>query len=142
MIYDSKPVSNFKLLQVLTTNNSNSTNYQFPDQPELRDRKVEKISMYNTSLIGTTPNNITPVSQTITTQCFLVLYVNEREDIKIPLSSLVNTIGLAGGALYSSVNGYIPLDDIKIVWSKSYIKNPKGTVITGNQGFIFGVFYK
>jgi hypothetical protein len=142
MIYDNNPVSNFKLVQVLTTNNSNSTNYQFPDQPELRDRKIEKISFFDLSLIGTTPNNVIPVTQAISKECFLVLYVNEREDIKIPLTTLISSIGNAGAALYSSVNGYIPLNDIKIVWSKSYIKNPKGTAITGNRGFIFGVFYK
>lgn len=142
MFYDNKAVKNFKLVQVQTSSNTGGTKYIFPDQPELRNRAIEKITTYPNEIVGNTPNNATPVGQSITTACYLVLYVNEREDIKIPLTSLVSSIGLPTGALYANVNGYVPLNDIKVIWSKSYVACPSGLAIAGNRSFIFGVFYK
>jgi hypothetical protein len=140
MLYDSKPVRYFTLVQLYTRTSGNTTNYKFPDQPELRGKSIEKIVTYNELQVPRTPDNNVVINLADISGAYLVLYVNEREDIKISLTHLVCS-SVSSGATFTSNNGYLPLKDIKVEWSKSYVKVPSGIPIV-NDSFIFGVFYK
>lgn len=139
MLYDSKKVSKYALAQIPI--NSNSTKYTFPDQPQLRGKKIQKIVCYYDVLCPKSPDNIALVKPGALIEGFLVLYVDEREDIKIPLYHLVTQTNITETAYYTN-NGYIPLNDLKIVWEKSYVLCPAGYTLTAAQEvFVFGVFY-
>lgn len=140
MFYDNKRVENFSLVTIPI--NAAGTNFTFPDQPNLRGKKVQKIAAYMADQYPTSPENIPLVDVNAMERCFLVLYVNEREDIKIPLSHLFTTSSTTGLAWVNN-NGYIPLADLNIMWSKSYIKAPTTYTPTNPQEvFMLGVFYK
>jgi hypothetical protein len=141
MFFDTKAVSYFTLVQINTAAGAATTNYQFPDQPELRGRKIQKIVAYNDQQVPSTPNNIPVVTLANLSESYLVLYVNEREDIKMSLTHLVSSTS-STGATFATNNGYLPLNDLNIIWSKSYVKVPSGNLITGGASFIFGVFYR
>jgi hypothetical protein len=142
MIFDNKRITNYSLVSIPVPAAGAYSNFNFPDQPQLRGRKIEKISLYTAAQIAVSPDGMNVTTGVICEQCWLVLYINGREDIKLPLLSLINLTSNSVSA-YVNANGYIPLNDVQIIWEKSYIKAP-GTVgfLTGNNAFIMGVFYK
>lgn len=142
MFFDSKPIKNYALVQVPTLSGTGGSFFTIPDQPELRGRQVEKIVAYNNEMVSATPSGQNVVTVANVNAAYLVLYVNEREDIKISLVHLISSNN-ASGTIYGSNNGYIPFANLNIVWSKSYVKVPNGTIVpAANQAFLFGVFYK
>lgn len=140
MFFDNKRVSKFSLAQIATK--ANGTKFYFPDQPQLRGKKIQKISCYFYGLYLRNPDNIQLVQSTALRDGFFIGYVNGREDIKIPLYHLVTQTGLSGDTFYTN-NGYIPLFELPIVWEKSYVLIPNGYTLTAAQEvFMFGVFYQ
>ena len=140
MFFDSKRVSKFSLAQIAI--NSPGTKFYFPDQPQLRGKKMQKIVCYFDALYPKNPDNITVIDQNAMLNGFLILYVNGRDDIKIPLYHLVTQTqpGIAGS--FFTNNGYIPLADLPIVWEKSYVLVPSiYTPVAPQETFMFGVFY-
>ena len=141
MNYDKKGINRYEYVEIdITSTPAIGQQYYFPDLPQLRDAKIEKISSYISSFMTKTVNNYTPISSTDLMTVFLVLNINDKENIKMPLSNFVN-IGnpSSAGALYNS-NGYIPLNNVVVRWSKSYIKfvgSPSASIF----GVPIGVFY-
>lgn len=140
MLYDSKRLNKFSLAQIAF--NAAGTKFYFPDQPQLRGKRIQKISAYNYNLMLRNPDGIPPVQVSAFTNSFLILYVNGREDIKIPLYNLTTQTGVNPGTFYTN-NGYIPLFDLPIVWEKSYVLCPTTYTPTAPQeAWVFGVFFQ
>lgn len=144
MFFDNKRVSNFSLVTISIT--AAGTKWYFPDQPQLRGKKIQKISVYGDLLLTKSPDNVTIVTQSVLSKAFLIAYVNGREDIKIPLIHLSSNTGnmtVGGPAIMQNTNGYIPLYELPIVWEKSYIQAPTTYTPTAAQEvFMLGVFYQ
>jgi len=139
MFYDNKRVSKFSLAQIAI--NATGSKFYFPDQPQLRGKKIQKISCYFTELYQKSPDNIQLIQGVAINEGFLILYVNGRDDIKMPLFHLVTQTSTNPGTFYTN-NGYIPLFDLPIVWEKSYVLIPNSYALTAPQeAFMFGVFY-
>jgi hypothetical protein len=141
MFYDNKRVSNYSLVSIPVATAGTYLNFNFPDQPQLRGRKVERIVNYNQSQVPTSPDGQAVIPAASVQQCYLVLYINGREDIKISLVHL-STLASNTGAVLINNNGYIPLQDVNIIWEKSYVKAPRGIAVAANSAICFGVFYK
>jgi hypothetical protein len=140
MLFDNKRLSKFALAQIQI--NATGTKFYFPDQPNLRGKKIQKITAYFYGLYLKNPDNIALVQSQALRDGFLIAYVNGREDIKIPLYHLVTQTGLSGDTFYTN-NGYIPLFELPIVWEKSYVLVPNSYALTAAQEvFMFGVFYQ
>jgi|688.fasta_scaffold137772_1 hypothetical protein len=140
MFFDSKRVSKFSLAQIAI--NSPGTKFYFPDQPQLRGKKMQKIVCYFDVLYPKNPDNITVIDQNAMLNGFLILYVNGRDDIKMPLYHLVTQTQPGIGGSFFTNNGYIPLSDLPIVWEKSYVLVPSiYTPVAPQETFMFGVFY-
>lgn len=139
MLYDSKRLSKFSLAQIPI--NAAGTKFYFPDQPNLRGKKIQKITAYHNNLYPKTPDGINIVDVTSFYIGFLVLYVNGREDLKIPLYHLTTQTSTFSDVYFTN-NGYIPLFDLPIVWEKSYILCPTTYTPTGQEAWQFGVFYQ
>jgi hypothetical protein len=118
------------------------TKFYFPDQPQLRGKKIEKVSAYFNGLYPVNPDNVNVINANALYNGFLILYVNNREDIKIPLYHLVTQTASASSDTYFSNNGYIPFNELPIVWEKSYVLVPSGYTSATQEAFMFGVFYK
>jgi len=123
------------------------TQFNFPDQPDLRDAKIDAISVYYGQMLPLTPLGANVPGYDDLRKLYLVLYVSEVEFIKIPLTHLVTQMAPNVGGFTSASginsNGYLPLGGIKAIWSKSYIKALGGNYYPGaNYNFMFGVFYK
>lgn len=141
MFFDNKRISNFSLVEIPVQTAGTYLNFNFPDQPQLRGKKVEKIAFYGEAQLNFSPNGGAAVTNANLQKCWLVLYINGREDIKIPVISLINITSNTAGTFVNN-NGYIPLNDVNIIWEKSYVKAPIGATVPANTSFMFGVFYK
>jgi len=139
MLYDNKKVSKFCLAQIPI--NQNGTRFNFPDQPQLRGKRVQYVTAYFNNLYPLNPDGIALVQSSAILEGFLILYVNGRDDIKMPLYHLV-TQSNAMSQSYFTNNGYLPIANLPIVWEKSYVLVPNGYSLTALQEvFMFGVFY-
>lgn len=140
MLFDNKRVQKFSLAQIAL--NAAGTKFYFPDQPQLRKKKIQKVTCYFDLLYAKNPDNIPLINQNAMTDGFLVLYVNGRDDIKIPLFNLVTQTQPGSAGSFFTNNGYIPLFDLPIVWEKSYVIVPSiYTPTFPQETFMFGVFY-
>jgi len=140
MYYDSKRVSKFSLVSISVTAVGNK--WYFPDQPQLRGKKIQKIVAYDDRLIPFSPDNVPLIQGGSFADIFLVLYVNDREDIKMPCSHLFTQTSAISASAVQNNNGYIPLFDLPIVWEKSYVNAPGSyTPLNPQEVFMFGVFY-
>jgi hypothetical protein len=140
MLFDNKRLSKFAWAQIQI--NATGTKFYFPDQPNLRGKRIQKITAYFYGLYLRNPDNIQLVQSGALRDGFFIGYVNGREDIKIPLYHLVTQTGLSADTFYTN-NGYIPLFELPIVWEKSYVLIPNSYALTAPQEvFMFGVFYQ
>lgn len=144
MLYDSKRVDKFCLVTIQITVTGNK--WYFPDQPQLRGKKIQRIVYYDAAIVPKSPDNVPTIIPGAFKDQFLILYVNNRDDFKMPLSNLftLNTVpALAAGAIcVVNNNGYTPLNNLPIVWEKSYVNAPLSyTPTTAQEVFMFGVFY-
>jgi hypothetical protein len=141
MFYDSKRVSKFSLVSISVTAVGNK--WYFPDQPQLRGKKIQKIVAYDDRIMPFSPDNVPLIQGGSFADIFLILYVNDREDIKMPCSHLFTQTSAISASAVQNNNGYIPLFDLPIVWEKSYVNAPGSyTPLTSQEVFMFGVFYQ
>ena len=143
MIYNTTPLYNYQFVSVQV--NSIQSRYYFPDLPNLRDVKTYQISAYNADFLPNDINNVPCVNFLDFNQCFITLYANGREIFQrldllyfctiIGYNPLSNAKGQFGGAL--------PLDYLKIDYSKSFIEFPSGVAPTTATPFVFpfGIYY-
>jgi hypothetical protein len=141
MFYDSKRIKNYSFVTLPVQSAGTYSQFNFPDQPQLRGKKVDKINFYSAAQVPYSPDGGTGITTNTLINSWLVLYIGDREDIKIPLLSLINITSATAGTVVNN-NGYIPLQDLSIVWEKSYIRCPNSVIVTANTAFMFGVFYK
>ena len=146
MIATTKNSTYYQSVSVIVPANSTAPgSFYFPDLPNLRNKKIEKISVYNSTIVPTTPDNITVIAEAQNEYSYLVLYVNEREYIKIPLTHLQSiTSSTTGSRTYLTVNGYAPLNDLDVIWSKSYVKWVNNGITSPGtpSAYFFGIWYK
>lgn len=141
MFFDNKRVSKFSLAQIAF--NAAGTKFYFPDQPQLRGKKIQKVTCYFDTLYAKNPDNIALITSVAMNEGFLVLYVDGRDDIKIPLFNLVTQAQPNSANSFFTNNGYIPMFDLPIVWEKSYVLVPTTyTPTAAQETFMFGVFYQ
>ena len=126
---------------VTVTVSGGGTQFNFPDQPNLRGVPIDCITTYYFEQIPQTPNGQNLLYSLDLASSFLVLYVKDEEYIRIPMTHLVNNYTPAGGLGFINGNGYIPLGGLNIIWSKSYVKYPTANPLL-EGAFMFGVFYK
>jgi hypothetical protein len=138
MWFDNKSVKRYELVNINIPAASTTPEWYFPDLPNLTDAKIEKINAYYAPVISKSPANIALISIADVQSAYLVLVSNDKEEIRIPLMDLV-CLGQPGNILVS-VNGYLPIHDKIIQWSKSYIKFVSSYAATAFT-IQLGVFY-
>ena len=135
-------VNKYELVTVVVNAGDTRNEIYFPDLPNLRNAQIETISLYSAQSINGDPNNIATMSIADTEQSFLVLNINDKEDIKVPMTTLVSLVYAPGlGSNLANQNGYLPFNKQVVRWSKSYVKFPNGHN-AAQFSICMGVFYK
>lgn len=140
-----KIIQRYELVNIDVNANETNTRFYFPDQPQLRGRKIWQITAYNNTQMFVSPDNVNLAGIDDIKNAFLIL-VNSigREVVRVPLVSLVNIVynSVNNSALLINHNANMPLDDITIVWEKSYIQLATAAITQTAFTYQFGVFYK
>lgn len=142
MLATNFKVGKFELVTLVVAAGAGRNEYYFPDLPNLRNALIQTISVYDYTTFQYDPNNIPLISNADARQSYLVLNINDKEDIKIPMTTLMN-IGAQGAPVSqnNSANGYVPFAGQIVTWPKSYVKFPNGHAVA-QFSIVIGVFYK
>jgi len=134
-----KRVCNFQLVTI--TVNAVAGRYYFEDQPNLRDCIIQRISVYTAADFAKDLNNISLQSQVLTSQAYLTLVSGATEVIQKMDMSLLNPI--EGGNSRNFNHGNLPLNDLEIIFDKSYVEFSTVTVpaVAAPFVFCFGIYY-
>lgn len=142
MLANNFKIGKFELVTLVVAAAAGRNEYYFPDLPNLRNAMIQAISVYSDDIFSTDPNNIPLISTADLRKSFLVLNINDKEDVKIPMTTLMNiAIQGAPATQSNSANGYVPFAGQIVTWPKSYVKFPNGHAVT-QFSIVIGVFYK
>jgi hypothetical protein len=143
MIYNTTPLYNYQFVSVQI--NSAQSRYYFPDLPNLRDVKTYCISSYNSNILQRDINGVPTVNQTDFSNSFITLYANNREVFqRLDMQYFLTLINY--GAFpnnYASYTGSLPIDYLKIDFSKSFIEFASGYTPSTTTPYVFpfGIYY-
>lgn len=134
-----KRCCNFQLVTI--TVNAVAGRYYFEDQPNLRDCIIQRISVYTAEDFAKDLNNISLQTQVLTSQAFLTLVSGSKEIVQKMDMSLLNPI--EGGNSRNFNHGNVPLQDLEIIFDKSYVEFSSVTspAVAAPFVFCFGIYY-
>ena len=131
-------VKRFKAVEVNVPSGSTLTRFNFPDQPQLRNAKIQGIQVYTPTVITATPlSGSTPVTLADMKKSFLTLYQGDLQIIfQLPLLNFNGISDLTSPFVFELPE----INDIDISWTKSYIQTSTA-LSTTNVAYSFGIFY-
>lgn len=132
-------VARFEAIEIAVPNGSNLTRYPFPDLPNLRNAKIDRIVFYTAGTISATPlTGSTPVTTADMKKSFVTLYEGDLQLLySVPILEFNNIVNSATDPYQ---NDPLDIDGITISWTKSYISLPSALTTT-NVAYSIGVFY-
>lgn len=131
-------IKRFQSVEISVPNGSTLTKFNFPDQPQLRNAKIQGIQIYTPTVVTATPlSGSTPVTLADMKKSFLTLYQGDLQIVyQLPI---LNFNGISD--LTSPFVWELPeMNDIDISWTKSYIQT-SSALATTNVAYSFGIFY-
>ena len=140
MLLNKQLTSNYQLVELLVPANSPNQRFNFPDQPLLRDKAVEKIECYNFSVaVALSPQGY-PVALP-TPNVYVTFATNNGNEFIQNISGieLTGTLSYAG---ITSINGGFNIGLRKIVFPKSFITFSAAAPVGAAYSFVFGIYYK
>jgi hypothetical protein len=142
-----KPVTYYDMISIQVPANSTQTKFTFPDQPLLRNKKINSIEFFTSNNMDYDINGSPLVATSVFNKgCYLVLYYDGYENVhRIPLIELHTISTNTNGATVSTnINGNLMLSSLNITWTKSYVEIPSASTPVSiiNQVFTFGVQYE
>ena len=141
MLLNKQLTTNYQLVELQIPANSPNQKFNFPDQPNLRDKAIEKIEIYNNSslCLATAPSGFTTTVPNFNAYLTLVTD-NGNEFVQNIL--VWELIGVNAYASFMTTNNGFNIALRKIVWPKSYITYNLGTVAGATYSWCFGIYYK
>jgi len=131
-------IKRFQVIEVPVPSGSTLTFFSIPDQPQLRNAKIQGIQVYTPTTITKTPlSGATPTTLADLKQSYLTLYQGDLQIIyRLPLLALNNISDLTSPFLFELPE----MNDIDISWTKSYISTAAALATTGVT-YSFGIYY-
>jgi hypothetical protein len=131
-------VKRFQAVEISVPSGSTLTKFSFPDQPQLRNAKIQGIQVYTPTVITATPlSGSTPVTLADLKKTTLTLYQGDLQVIlNLPLLNFNAISDLTSPFIFQLPE----INDIDISWTKSYVNLPTALATTG-VAYSFGVFY-
>jgi hypothetical protein len=127
----------FEAIEIPVPSGTTLTRFYFPDQPNLRNAKIQAIQVYTYNTLSATPlSGSNMVSAADMKKSFLTLYSGDLQLIySAPLLSFNNESNGTDPFVYE-----VPkVDNMIISWTKCYVSLP--TAPTGGVAYAFGVYY-
>lgn len=142
MLLNKQLTSNYQFVEVLIPANSPNQKFNFPDQPLLRDKAIEKIECYNFG--GNISESPQGYPLTLPTSNIYVTFAtdNGNEFIQNISAIELNPINGYSAGAYINMNGGFTIGLRKIVFPKSYITFSTSVSIGTPYSFGFGIYYK
>ena len=131
-------IKRFQVIEVPVPSGSTLTFFSIPDQPQLRNAKIQAIQFYTPTAITKTPlSGATPTTLADLKQSYLTLYQGDLQILyRMPLLSLNNISDLTSPFVFELPE----MNDIDISWTKSYV-NISTALATTNVAYSFGIYY-
>jgi hypothetical protein len=132
-------VVRFEAIEISVPSGSVLTRFPFPDLPNLRNSKIDRIVFYTPGTISATPlTGSTPVTIADMKKSFVTLYEGDLQLLySVPILEFNNIVNSATDPYQ---NDPLDIDGITISWTKSYISLPSALATT-NVAYSIGVFY-
>jgi len=131
-------VKRFQAVEVNVPSGSTLTKFFFPDQPQLRNAKIQGIQVYTPTALTKTPlSGSTPTTLADIKQSYLTLY---QGDLQIILNLPLLNFNFINDLTSPFVFELPELNDIDISWTKSYVSTSTALATT-SVAYSFGVFY-
>jgi hypothetical protein len=131
-------IKRFQAVEINVPSGSTLTRFQFPDQPQLRNAKIQGIQVYTPTAITKTPlSGATPTTLADLKQSFLTLYQGDLQILyQLPVLAFNNIHDLTSPSVWELPE----MNDIDISWTKSYISTAAALATTGVT-YSFGIYY-
>ena len=131
-------IKRFQVIEVPVPSGSTLTFFSIPDQPQLRNAKIQGIQVYTPTAITKTPlSGATPTTLADLKQSYLTLYQGDLQIIyRLPLLAFNNIQDLTSPSVWELPE----MNDIDISWTKSYISTAAALATTGVT-YSFGIYY-
>ena len=131
-------IKRFQAVEINVPSGSTLTRFQFPDQPQLRNAKIQGIQVYTPTAITKTPlSGATPTTLADLKQSFLTLYQGDLQILyQLPVLAFNNIQDLTSPHVWELPE----MNDIDISWTKSYISTAAALATTGVT-YSFGIYY-
>jgi hypothetical protein len=131
-------IKRFQAVEINVPSGSTLTRFQFPDQPQLRNAKIQGIQVYTPTAITKTPlSGATPTTLADLKQSFLTLYQGDLQILyQLPVLAFNNIADLTSPYVWELPE----MNDIDISWTKSYISTAAALATTGVT-YSFGIYY-
>ena len=131
-------IKRFQAVEINVPSGSTLTRFQFPDQPQLRNAKIQGIQVYTPTAITKTPlSGATPTTLADLKQSFLTLYQGDLQILyQLPILAFNNIQDLTSPHVWDLPD----MNDIDISWTKSYISTAAALATTGVT-YSFGIYY-
>jgi hypothetical protein len=131
-------IKRFQAVEINVPSGSTLTRFQFPDQPQLRNAKIQGIQVYTPTAITKTPlSGATPTTLADLKQSFLTLYQGDLQILyQLPILAFNNIQDLTSPHVWELPE----MNDIDISWTKSYISTAAALATTGVT-YSFGIYY-
>ena len=131
-------IKRFQAVEINVPSGSTLTRFQFPDQPQLRNAKIQGIQVYTPTAITKTPlSGATPTTLADLKQSYLTLYQGDLQILyRLPLLALNNIQDLTSPHVWELPE----MNDIDISWTKSSITTSTALGTTGVT-YSFGIYY-
>ena len=131
-------IKRFQVIEVPVPSGSTLTFFSIPDQPQLRNAKIQGIQVYTPTTITKTPlSAATPTTLADLKQSYLTLYQGDLQIIyRLPLLALNNISDLTSPFLFELPE----MNDIDISWTKSSVTTAAALGTTGVT-YSFGIYY-
>lgn len=132
-------VARFEAVEIAVPSGSTLTRFNFPDLPNLRNAKIDRIVFYTAGTITATPlTGSTPVTTADMKKSFVTLYEGDLQLLyNVPILEFNNIVNSATDPYQ---NDPLDIDGITISWTKSFISLPSA-LSTTNVAYSIGVFY-
>jgi hypothetical protein len=131
-------IKRFQVIEVPVPSGSTLTFFSIPDQPQLRNAKIQGIQVYTPTAITKTPlSGATPTTLADLKQSYLTLYQGDLQILyRLPLLALNNISDLTSPFVFELPE----MNDIDISWTKSSITTSTALATTGVT-YSFGIYY-
>jgi hypothetical protein len=132
-------IARFEAVEIAVPSGSTLTRFNFPDLPNLRNAKIDRIVFYTAGTITATPlTGSTPVTTADMKKSFVTLYEGDLQLLyNVPILEFNNIVNSATDPYQ---NDPLDIDGITISWTKSFISLPSA-LSTTNVAYSIGVFY-